>query len=208
MKTILFDIPVSYQHRKETKISDKEYQNEIRVSILPAFSIEYFAIQIGALFSYQDKDDKIIEDTIHLKSDYSLTDFDLQILIYYHGIRNYTLLFPWIADLSIRQRLGKFYNESEIAFESGSWLSFSLMCGAIFEGILYAKIDKNKSFNGLIIEATTIKLIDESMIDIMNMVRGFRNIVHCNRHKEPYVEQENAMDIRITLDKLIKKMAM
>lgn len=79
-----------------------------------------------------------------------------------------------------------------------------LMCGAIFEGILFAKLRQNKSFNDLISAASHTGLIDAHTESIMNTVRGYRNLVHANKHTDPYVSRIDAMDTRITLDKLIK----
>lgn len=47
----------------------------------------------------------------------------------------------------------QFYEEAEKNFELGSRLSFTLMCGAVFEGMLYAELypnSKKPTFNELI----------------------------------------------------------
>ena len=105
----------------------------------------------------------------------------------------------------MRVRLGEFYREAELNFDGGAWLSFALMCGAIFEGILYAKLEINKGFKELIKAAFTDSKITSQTRDIMDMVREYRNLVHSNKYKDPYITRANALDIRTTLDKLIKK---
>lgn len=130
---------------------------------------------------------------------------DSKLVIHYHGIRDYKLLFPFIVDTSLQERLGNFYREAEISFENSAWLSFMLMCGAIFEGMLFAKLGQGITFYSLINAARQINLIDADEESIMTQVRLYRNLVHAKKHSEPYVSRVYAMDARTTLDKLIKK---
>lgn len=83
----------------------------------------------------------------------------------------------------------------------------TLMCGAIFEGMLFAKLEQpnNSKFHQLITSARQNNLINIDTESKMNKVRVYRNLVHASRHSDPYVSRVDAMDIRTTLDKLIKK---
>lgn len=125
--------------------------------------------------------------------------------IHYHGIRDFSLLFPHINDAELKQRLGCFYEEAEIAFENKSWLGFSLMCGAIYEGLLYDLFKNKDSFYVLIEKAFQKEIVDEDTKIIMHTSRELRNLVHGNKYKEPYVTRTQAMDMRTIMDKLIKR---
>ena len=101
--------------------------------------------------------------------------------------------------------MGCFYKEAELAFENGAWLSYSLMCGAIYEGLLYGLHVKGKSFLQIIKNAFSKDIIDEETSSIMYTARGLRNLVHGNKNKEPYVTRLQAMDMRTVMDKLLKR---
>jgi hypothetical protein len=90
-------------------------------------------------------------------------------------------------------------------FRNGGWLSYALMCGAIFEGLLFAMLNVNKSFKELIQDALSSGKIDSQTSTIMDKTRDFRNLVHSNRFRQPYITRAEAMDIRTIMDKLIKK---
>jgi hypothetical protein len=181
----------------------------IPIPILPAFSVEYFTIQAGgvnAITVGEIRGDKVILPKMHLLyPDWK----SIHVVIHYHGIRDYGLLFPWVTDRDLRKRIGEFYEESEKNFEQGAWLSFALMCGAVFEGILYAKLmpqrDRN-SFEIMIKDAySNAKILDDKQRNTMNRIRRLRNLVHVNKFKSSYIKRKDAMDIRATMDELIKK---
>jgi len=204
MKSTIFDLVITSPTCVHKNPSDNVYVYEFTIPILPAFAIEYFTLQFGASSCFPDKQDSIQNDKLTIFLGYSLDEVDSKLVIHYHGIRDYALLFPFITDSSLKERLGDFYREAEITFENASWLSFILMCGAIFEGILFAKLEQNKSFHELIITASQQGLIDAYTKSIMNTVRGYRNLVHAKKYTDPYVSRMDSMDVRITLDKLIK----
>ena len=184
------------------------------IPTLPAYAIEYSEFSAsdqmgsGQKVFVEDKDfeiegDKLIwknyeEPLLKASTVYRLT-------VHYHGIRDYSMLFPHVLDKDLRERLGTFYEEAEIAFENGAWLSFALMCGAIYEGLLYSLYSKNMNFNKMIQKALLEHLIDNETAAVMDSTRNLRNIVHGNRFSEPYVTRLQAMDMRKVMDKLIKQ---
>jgi len=180
--------------------------------MLPAYSVEYFSIQLGPISALEDNLEVEGTNEIKITSEFDISEvpemgISVSITLNYHGIRDYSMLFPWINNSCLRERLGLFYEECEKNFEQGSWLSFSLMCGAIFEGILYAKLEmpnSNNTFKKMIDEAFVNELINDSQKEIMDKVRNLRNLVHGNNYRISYVSRKDAMDIRNTLDKLIK----
>ncbi len=205
MKSTIFYFGTNSPSCMENKIADNKYVYEVTIPILPAYAVEYFVVQIGALSCFQEKDEVIQKDKLILMSEYSFKDSCIKVVIYYHGIRDYSLLFPWVSNDDLKKRLGEFYREAELNFDIGAWLSFALMSGAIFEGILYAKLNSNDRFEKLIKDAASSGLIDNQTQTIMNKVRDQRNLVHANRHTTLYVTRADAMDIRTILDKLIKE---
>ncbi len=204
MKSTIFDLDITAPTCDHNNPSDNVHIYEFIIPILPAFAVEYFTLQFGAMSCFPDNQASILDDKLTFVESYSLEELDCKLIIHYHGIREYKLLFPFVTDTSLQERLGDFYREAEITFDNGSWLSFMLMCGAIFEGILFAKLGQNKSFNDLIYDASSQSLIDEHTVSIMHKVRGYRNLVHANKHTCLYVSRMDSMDTRITLDKLIK----
>jgi hypothetical protein len=94
--------------------------------------------------------DKLEGDRLTVSPGYTLDDLDCKIVIFYHGIRDYGLLFPSITPLTLQARMGEFYREAEIAFDAAAWLTFMLMCGALFEGILFHKMGANKNWRHLL----------------------------------------------------------
>lgn len=175
-----------------------------KLPLLLAFAIEYYTLQFGALSTFPSDGDSLVGDTLTVTVMYPLDDMDSRVAIFYHGIRDYRLLFPTVTSATLQARLGEFYREAEAAFDSASWLTFMLMCGALFEGILFFKLGVNQSFNQLIQAAIANGTIDATTASIMNTVRGHRNLVHANRHTEAYVTRAEAMDTRITLDRLLR----
>lgn len=180
---------------------------ELTYPLLPAFSVEYFTAQDGAVSAIFTNDD-IDGHVITMLSEYDLIPEikSMSIILHYHGIREYALLFPWVSNIDLQTRLGNFYEETEKCFEQGAWLSFSLMCGAIFEGMLYAKLSypNSDNFSVMINDAFSRNLITAVQRRIMDFVRAKRNLVHGGRFNENYITRKDAMDIRVTLDKLIK----
>lgn len=129
-----------------------------------------------------------------------------RLVIHYHGIRDYSLLFPHIASRELQRRLGQFYEEAEVSFENGAWLAFALMAGAIYEGMLFHYDGcKEDNFAKLISLGKENKILDEFSAGIMTRTRELRNLVHPGRANEPFVTRADAMDMRKVLDRLIKQ---
>lgn len=75
-----------------------------------------------------------------------------------------------------------------------------------FEGLLFAMLKVNKTFNELTQDALAAGRVDSRTSAILEKTRNFRNLVHLNKFKEPYITRTEAMDIRTVMDKLIKKL--
>lgn len=218
MKSTFFKVNHPYIQTTENSPNDvHDFTLNIEIPILPAFSIEYLSIQLGALsYTYLLSDDpegaQVSGNKIITQSDYNASTIEhsydgLGIILHYQGIRDYSLLFPWIANKDLRERLGMFYEEAEKCFNQGSWLSFSLMCGALFEGMLYAKLNRpttNNNFFDMINQCQNTNLLTSNQADIMNNVRKLRNLIHANNFTYQYATRKDATDIKSTMDQLIK----
>ncbi len=207
MKSILFEVDALTLKCK--KISEESFIWGICIPLLPAFSVEYLSIKDRNLSSLISGEECIVGENLVINAGYEVDEYMDKILIelHYHGIKDYSSLFPKVVDTNLRERLGLFYEEAEKNFSQGSWLSFALMCGAVFEGMLYAKLSpaaSNNTFSLMIIDAHSKGVINDKQRDIMNIVRISRNLVHANKIRDPYISRKNAMEIRATLDKLIK----
>ncbi len=131
-----------------------------------------------------------------------------RLVIHYHGVREYKLLFPQVTDESLQARLAKFYEEAERVFDSGSWLSFALMASAIYEGLLGWSLREEKdTFASLIKKAHDAPIIDTPERDVLEAARQTRNLVHASRHMEAWVSRAQAMDMRTVLDKLVRALS-
>ncbi len=128
-----------------------------------------------------------------------------RLVVHYHGIRDYSLLFPHVGDQDLRRRLGEFYEEAESNFENAAWLSYALMCGALYEGLLYHHFEcQNDDFAELIRRTQVNNIVDEFTVRVMTKTRELRNLVHASRASTPFVDRSQAMDMRTVMDKLIK----
>lgn len=207
MKSIVFnlDIAKSTYSRKELEENEWIHIYEFIIPILPAFAIEYHTLQFGDLTSFPKYSDSIINNRLTIRLSYDLLDIDTYLIIHYHSVRNYELLFPFVLNSSQRKRLGLLYYEAETAFENGLWFSFIVMCAAVFEGILSIALNANRSssFESLIEDAKNNNLIDVRTGSIIDMVRTYRNAIHIRRHNEPFITRTEAIDVKSVLDKLI-----
>ena len=203
MKSTVFDLNIASPTTSLNIVDGKE-RYTFTIAILPAFAVEYFTFQLGALSVFPSATDTISDNTVTIETGYSLEDLECKFIIHYHGIRDYGLLFPSVTPTSLQERLGNFYREAEAAFDSASWLAFMLMCGALFEGILYSRLGTNTTFEKLIEAASAAGSINAGTECIMNKVRNYRNLVHANRHATPNVSRADAMDTRTTLDRLLR----
>jgi hypothetical protein len=203
MKSTVFNLDVDSPTTRLTRSGDM-YLYNFEIPILAAYAVEYFSVQIGALSGFPGETEKIVGSSLFLESEYEFNDLDCKLIIHYHGIRNYGLLFPSVNPASLQKRLGEFYQEAETAFENAAWLTFMLMCGALFEGILFFKVGEDKTFHELIKKAHSTSIIDAETRDIMDKVRKYRNLVHSKFHERSYVSRADAMDTRTILDKLLR----
>jgi hypothetical protein len=203
MNTILFDLDYdSATHETRNGKSIVVF----KVPTLPAYAIEHSDFSINGLGSNKEGDAYVINGNEVLCEENDVQTGDsLRLIVYYHGIRDYRLLFPSVADSDLVERLANFYEEAEKNFANGAWLSYALMCGAIYEGLLFAKLGINGGFAVLTRNALAGGLINSETADVMDKARNFRNLVHANRFCEIYVSRADAMDMRTTIDKLIKK---
>lgn len=209
MKTSLFVVDVSSVDCIEGCNSNSPFTWEIKIPLLPAFSVEYLSIKVDAVSALLSGEESIDGNKLIVDSKFELFSSikSIPVEIHYHGIKDYSALFPNVNDSILRERLGVFYEEAEKNFEQGAWLSFTLMCGAVFEGLLHAKLNPGytgNTFSDMISYAYRNGIINNKQRDIMNNVRNSRNLVHANKIREPYISRKNAMEIRITLDMLIK----
>jgi hypothetical protein len=203
MNTIIFDLDYS-SATHETR--DGKSVVVFKVPTLPAYAIEHSDFLFNGLGSNKEGDAYVITgNEVFCEENDVEADDVLRLIIYYHGIRDYRLLFPSIANAALVERLASFYEEAEKNFNNATWLSYALMCGAIYEGLLFDKLAVNKSFANLINSASTTGLIDTATTNVMTKARNFRNLVHASRFGEVYVSRADAMDMRTTIDKLIKK---
>ena len=116
------------------------------VPTLSAYAIGYSDVLINGLGSHQEGVDyEIKSDRLIWNDPTSIhSDDKLRLVIQNHGIRDYRLLFPTVTNASLVERLASFYEEAEKDLKSAAWLSYVLMCGAIFKGLLYAILNVNK----------------------------------------------------------------
>lgn len=151
------------------------------------------------------KKDKIV--WLDYKPDFLDTATPPVLTVHYHGIRDFRLLFPGVSTPERRTSLASYYEETEKCFDSGTWLSFMLMCGAIFEGLLFDRIGsstKNKFFE-LIANAESSGVISPDEAELFDNVRRYRNLVHLNQAENEFVRREDVMDTRKMLDLIITR---
>lgn len=184
---------------------------ECVIDLLPAYAINYTELSIGGISHCEGSNYRLdIENSkLIILYDYSsfikcAKDGSILFVINYFGIRDYSLLFPKIKEKDIAKRLGNFYEEAEKCFSNNAWLGYSLMCGAIFEGMLFSKNSSKESFQKLIDDAYNSGDIDRETANIMNFTREARNLIHADNYEKEYITRVKAMDIRTTMDKLIK----
>ena len=102
-------------------------------------------------------------------------------------------------------RKDTYYEEAEATFDNGVWLSFALMCGAVYEGLLFAHFGKDMRFSAMIKKAAETAIIDEDTAKIMDASRALRNLVHASKATDPFVSRLQAMDMRKVMDRLMQQ---
>jgi len=145
--------------------------------------------------------DKIIIDGVHSPSPGEVRSATLT--VNYSGIRDYTLLFPQVTNKKLKERLGQFAEEAEKTFDSGSWMSFTIMASSVLEGILFDRYKKHH-FVELIDAANNDDAITIEEAELLNKVREIRNRVHASKYKQPFSDRKISNDLYVLYDKLIK----
>jgi hypothetical protein len=215
MKTIRFDLDNCIEKPGQFDVPIAKY----RVPTLPAYAIEFAVLKTPQQMfeSYQRELTEgrgfHIEGDIVVVSSYT-PDFLVEakppiLLVHYHGIRDYRLLFPAVTTAERKQSLANYYEEAEKCFEAGAWLSFMLMCGAVFEGLLFDRLGMaslNK-FVDLIAKAQASKVITADEATLFDTVRRYRNIVHLNQADKASVSRAEVMDTRKTLDVIVTRLS-
>lgn len=126
--------------------------------------------------------------------------------IYHFGIKDYSLMFPEINNSVLRKRVGLFMEEADKSFEQEAWLSFVVMAGSVFEGLLSDLLgDYDSTFGKLVSRVDELNLLDDYEVSILKDAVSFRNHVHAGRYEEKTAERKAAMGIRVQLDQFIKK---
>jgi len=192
-------------------LSNSTPPQHMKIPVLPAYAIDHAFLIVNGVSSLVDNQIVSIvgEDIIYNPQlgGYDIDNEDVcELNIAYHGIRDYSLLFPKIVatEPDRANRLGEFYKEAESCFEQGAWLSFALMSGAIFEHMLHHKLSKKENtLSKLIIAAKQQNLITAQEEDNIEKIRNFRNVIHCNRLTDAYITRSEAMDTKTLIDRLI-----
>lgn len=182
------------------------------VPMLPAYSIEYATLTLppgldsGASPDLLDGDGfNINGKQVMVTTNYNRTFFSgsPRLVVHYNAIRDYALLFPSVKKEKA-DGLGEYYREAEANYASGAWLSFCLMAGSIYEGLLQVFLEDEGSHFVTLIENAKDKVIDEETAKHMNEIREMRNLTHLNNHKKP-LDRILVVDIRKELDRIVKK---
>jgi hypothetical protein len=189
----------------------------VSVPTLSAYAVEFGEFtppadpDIGYRALYLSSDFTIAEDTLSFRSPFSVKfgGFErCRLVVHYHGIRDFARLFPQVPEPALRDRLGQFYEEADITFDRGAWLSFALMAGAVYEGLLGWRLGQvNGKFSDLIHRGVKDGIITERESRILQDAQESRNLVHAGRFGEPSVTRANAMDMRMVMDTLVRKFA-
>ena len=213
MRTTMF-------HGRQMKVGAYDQYERVAVVEVPtlsAYAVEYAEftppLNVDVEFSSLSlgNDFGINADELQFFAGFSLKFSGIEscrLLIHYHGIRDYSCLFPMVEEQQLKVRLGQFYEEAERTFENGSWLAFALMAAAVYEGLLGWKLKgRATSFAELIASAHERGLIENHEVEILGTAREHRNLVHAARFATPWVQRADAMDMRITMDGLVRKLA-
>lgn len=186
-----------------TSHEGNKFFHKYEAATLEAYACTHVVGHFGALTSPMALT-SIQGSEINFELEYDLDDLEFNLTVHYLGIRDYALLFPNVLDPSLKKRLGLFYEEMEVCFENGAWLTYMLMAGAVLEGFLQSKLDRTAIFKDLIDAAQSQNLITTSDRTLLHKVRNYRNLVHANLHITPYVDRLDAMNSRVLVDRLVR----
>lgn len=102
MKSTIFELDITALTCIYRNPSDDVHIYEFTIPILQAFAVEYFTLQFGALSCFPDSQDSIQNNKLTVVLDYPLDGLESKLVIHYHGIRDYALLFPFVANTSLQ----------------------------------------------------------------------------------------------------------
>ncbi|MGL6107242.1 DUF4145 domain-containing protein [Romboutsia sp.] len=196
-------------HKKDTYLNKNDIVYDLPIT--NAFGIISYTFYNGSISNELESDFLLKDGRLILKG-YAKTYSRLEeisiLVINYKEIRDYKLLFPNILkeNNELAQRLGQYYYEGEKSFENKAWLTYSLMCAAIYEGLLYFTNTQDKSFFERIEKAYNTNIIDENEKEIMHTAREYRNLVHAEKYTKEYVSRKSAVDMRTTMDCLVHRL--
>jgi len=191
---------------------DKDRVARFHMPLLPAFAIEYAELRVPGFIDTPEehlllgKGFDINGDEV-LTPHYKDTFFNTppQMIIHYHAIRDYQLLFPGLHNQDYKPKLALMYEEAEKNFESGAWLSFVLMCGSVIEGLLFDSVGKNGlGLCELTKRAYKRSYIDSHQKEVIDHLKDMRNFIHTDDEKTHYVKRAEAIDSHKVLNDLIK----
>ncbi|MEW8437707.1 MAG: hypothetical protein AB2689_06075 [Candidatus Thiodiazotropha taylori] len=195
------------------ELVDSEYQlfDEIySIPTLPAYAfLNHNILRTNTVVAELDHipDYELLDNTLRVKRICPGVQGEIRICLltlHYAAIRDYRLLFPHINDQDLKQRLGHFAEEADNAFESGAWMSFTIMAISVVEGILF-NIFGNKKLVDLINEANSYTIIDNVEKDLLHNARQVRNRIHAGQFKEPLADRCFSTDLYVLYDQLVKK---
>ena len=186
------------------------YNAVFRLPILPAFAVHHSQFSPNNCYTSQEElmptEHCVVEDCLVVERvPIPISGNHEGVLtIYYSGIKDYSLLFPQVRNKELCQRLGRFAEEAELAFDSQSWMSYVMMVGAVVEGLLYNVFGKHDFF-GLIDKAKEADIITQTERLLFDEVRQMRNRIHASRYREPFADRSIAMELSVTYDRLLKR---
>lgn len=205
------------RHIKFGSLSGPIAEENLVVPTLSAYAVEYSEftpapnLDSGMTVLYQDTDYRIAGDRLYFRYAVPFVFGGLgscRLVIHYHGIRDYALLFPQISDHGLRIRLGQFYEEAETAFENRAWLSFALMAAAVYEGLLSWRLQNTDAgLHDLTVFAVEEGVLGEHEAATVDSARTNRNLVHASKSHKEWLTRASAMDMRTVMDKLVRDLS-
>ncbi|MES9925709.1 MAG: hypothetical protein ABW152_16630 [Candidatus Thiodiazotropha endolucinida] len=203
----ILDSPHFEQVNKQFQTFDEIY----RIPTLPAYAILNHKLDyrnnsvdwIQESIVCTIKDDIVrISGTEHGPS--QIFNSHCSLTIFYAGITDYSLLFPFIIDEDLKIRLGQFAEEADKAFQNSSWMSFTVMAISAIEGILYNLFGRN-DLHKLINKAEAKNLITSNEKELLLEAKNTRNRIHADNYKEPFPTRKLGTNLYVLYDRLIKK---
>ena len=192
------------------ELSSGERWERFKIKTISAYAIDSASLFTdGAVNNFGAEDFFFHEGDIVINiriNDFYRDHINFFLQIHYYGIRDYSLLFPDVVatDPVRAKRMGMLYEEAEKCFQNAAWLSFAIMSGAVFEHILYFKLNgAENNLSSLINKAEGLGIISSSDAELMRTVKNLRNAIHCNKLELDYISKITAMDIKKLIDKVM-----